>query len=189
MRVAGLQQGRGKECALGHTIAPRGEAIAGAEQLITALQQAAHPLGHVVLLVVGGQGAHAYAFQRRVTHYHLAQTLAQARGNGVDVFGRHDGAADGGALLPGFGGHFTHHLLDVQVELFAVRGNVRAEDRAVQRVRLGGEGHRVADQVRRDTQFGCGIGGTGEGHHVLALKAVEQVAGAADHQLQAASRQ
>lgn len=53
MRVTGLQQGRGEERALGHTLATRCETVAGAEQLVAALQQAAHPLGHIVLLVVG----------------------------------------------------------------------------------------------------------------------------------------
>ena len=141
MWVAGLQQGWRKERAFSHAFATRGKAIAGAEQLITSLQQAAHPLADIALLVMGGQGPHAHTFQGRVANHDLAQAFAQAGGDGIQVPGRDDRTADGGALLPGFSGHFTHHFLDVQVKLFAVRSHVRAEDGAVERVGLGGERH------------------------------------------------
>ncbi|MND86812.1 hypothetical protein D3C80_787920 [compost metagenome] len=189
MRVTGLQQGRGEERAFVDMFTTRFETVAGAEQHVAALQQGFQALGHVFLLIVGSQCAHAHAFHRRVADHHFGQAITQARSHGINVLGRHDGAADGGAFLPGLGGHFPGDFLDEQLELFVVRGHVRGEDRAVQRVGFGGERHRVADQVRVDPQLGRRVGGTGEGHHVLALQAVEQVAGAADDQLQAARRE
>ncbi|MCY1401487.1 hypothetical protein D9M71_166060 [compost metagenome] len=189
MRVAGQQQGRGEEGTFIDAFAAWGKAVLRAEQLVAALQQAGHAFANVGLLIMGGQGTHAYAFDRWVADHDFGQALAQAGGHRVDVLGRNDGAADGGALLPGLGGHFTDHFLDVQVELFIVRADVRAEDGAVQRVGLGIERHRVAHQVRVDPQLGGGVGRACEGDEVLALQAVEQVAGAADHQLQAAGRQ
>ena len=186
MRVAGAQQGRGEEGTFGDAFTLRGEAVAGAEQQLAAGQQCFHPRGDVGLLGVGGQGTHLHAVDGRVADHHLGQALAQALGHGVDVFRRHDGAADGGAFLPGLDRHLAGHFLDEEVELRVVRGDFRGEDGAVERVRLGIEGNRVAHQVGVHPQLGGGVGGAGEGHHVLALEAVEQVARAADHQLQAA---
>ncbi len=43
--------------------------------------------------------------------------------------------------------------------------------------------------VRVHAQLGRGVGAAGEGDHVLAVELVEQVAGAADHELQRAGGQ
>jgi hypothetical protein len=102
---------------------------------------------------------------------------------------RHDGAADGGALLAGLDRHLARHLLDEEVELLVVGRHLRRQDGAVQRVGLGVEG------MLWRTTFGCtrslrrGVGRAGEGDHVAAVEAIQQVAGAADHQLQRAGRQ
>ncbi|MCY1291820.1 hypothetical protein D9M70_410230 [compost metagenome] len=186
VRVAAAQQGRGEERAVVDPLAARGEAVLRAEQQLAGLQQRLDALGDVGLLGVRGQRAHLHAFHRRIADHHLAQPLAQALGHGVEVFAGNDGAADRRALLPGLGGHLAGDFLDEQVEFFVVRGDFRGEDRAVQRVGFGVERNRVAHQVGVDAQLGGGVGRTGEGHHVLALQAVQQVAGAADDQLQAA---
>ncbi|MDT4825452.1 hypothetical protein FQZ97_587380 [compost metagenome] len=189
VRVAGTQQGGGEEGAFADALAARGEAILRAEQQLAALQQGVQALGHVGLLGVGRQGAHLHAFHGRVADDHLGEALAQALCHRIDVFCRDDGAADGSALLPGLDRHLAGDFLDEEVELRIVRGDFRGEDGAVQRVRLGVEGDGVAHQVGVHPQLGGGVGRTGEGHHVLALQAVQQVAGAADHQLQATFRE
>ena len=156
---------------------------------LRALAQQRHALGHVGLLRVRGQRAHAHALDGRVTHDDLGQARLELLGHGVQVLARHDGAADGGALLAGLHRHFAGHFLDEEVEFFVVRRHVRGQDGAVQRVGLGVEGDAVADEVRVHAQLGGGVGGAGEGHHVRAFQAVEQVARATDDKLQRARRQ
>ena len=71
-------------------------------------------------------------------------------GDGGDLVARHEGAADGGAFLPGLDRHLARDLLDEQVELRAARRGVGAEQGEVERVGLHGEADRVADHP------GCG---------------------------------
>jgi hypothetical protein len=90
------------------------------------LAQQGHALGHVGLLRVRGQGAHLHALHRRVTHHHLGQARAQGARPPRPGAARHDGAADGGALLAGLDRHLARHLLHEQVELFVVGRDTRA---------------------------------------------------------------
>jgi hypothetical protein len=100
------------------------------------------------------------------------------------VSARHDGAADGRALLPGLDRHLTHQLLHEEVELGVVGRHVVGQDGAVERIGLGIEGDAVLEQVRPRAQQGGGVGTAGKRHHVLPVEAIEQVPGAADDQLQ-----
>lgn len=102
---------------------------------------------------------------------------------------RHQDAADGGALLSRLGGHFAHHLAHEQPEFLVVRRDVGGQNGAVERVGFGVEGYRVGDQSRMGTQQAGGCGRTGEGHHILAVQVIEQVARAADHELLRTVRQ
>ena len=151
---------------------------------LSALAQQGHPLGHVGQLGVAGQRAHAHTLYRRVAHHHLGQPGAQCGGHGVQLATRHDGAADGGALLAGLHRHLARHLLDEQLEFGVVGRDIGRQDRAVQGIGLGVEGHAVAHQVGMDAQPGGRVGAAGEGEHILALQAVQQITGGADHQLQ-----
>ena len=63
---------------------------------------------------------------------------------------------------PGLDRHLGDQLPDVEVELRRARRGVRAEDGAVQRVRLGVEPHRPPDDRRVSTQLPGGRGRPGE---------------------------
>ncbi len=119
----------------------------------------------------------------------LREPRAQPLGHRIEVLARHDGAADGRALLAGLDGHLARHFLHEEIELLVVGRHVGREDRAVERVGLGVERDRLAHDVRVHAQLGGGVGRAGEGHDVGAVEPVEQVAGAADHELQAARGQ
>ena len=120
----------------------------------------------------------------------LRQPLAQLRGDRVEVLARHDRAPDRGALLPGLHRHLARHLLDEQVELLVV-GRARRAPRIAQLSESASalNGIDFAQQVAVAAQLERGVGRAGEGDDVLAVEPVEQVAGRADHELQAALRQ
>ena len=84
---------------------------------------------------------------------------------------------------------FLEMLQKDGVEFLVVGGNVRRQDGAVERIGFGIEGHRVAHQVGIHPQLRGGVGRAGEGDDVGAVQPVEQVAGTAYDQLQAAFRQ
>src|ERR1700749_5240411 len=67
--------------------------------------------------------------------------------------GRDQGPADRGALLAGLDRHLADQLPDVQVELGRARTGLRAEDGAVQRVRLGVEPDGALDDSRMGAQL------------------------------------
>ena len=104
--------------------------------------------------------------------------------------GRRHGAADGGAFLPRLDRHLGRDFLDEQVEFGRARRGVGAEQRGVEAVLLGDE----ADATRAIT-VGCVrslsavVRRAGEADHVLAGQMVEQVADAADDQLDRARRE
>jgi len=111
---------------------------------------------------------------------------AQALSHRVEVLARHDRAADGGALLARLHGHLARDLLDEELELLVVGHHLGAEDGAIERIGLGVERDRLLDEVRVHAQLGGGVGAAGEGDDVGAFEAIEQVPGAADHELQRA---
>jgi hypothetical protein len=105
------------------------------------------------------------------------------------MLGRRHGAADGGAFLPRLDRHLGRdHFLDEQVELGRARRRVGAEQRGVEAVLLGDEADALALHDRVRLQLQRGRGRAGEADHVLAGQMVEQVADAADDQLQRARR-
>ena len=130
--------------------------------------------------------AHVHTLHRRVTHHHLGETGTQQLSHRVQLLARHDGAADGGALLAGLAGHLTHHLLDEQLKLRVVGRHVVGQDGAVQRVGLGVERHAARHQVGVHPKPGRRVGRAGKRDHVLPVQPVQQIAGATDHQLQRA---
>ena len=58
--------------------------------------------------------------------------------------GGHEGAADGGAFLPGLHRHLAHDFLDEEIELRRAWRGIGAEHRGVQRVTLRDEAHALA---------------------------------------------
>ena len=117
---------------------------------------------------------------------HLGEPCRDRLDDGFDHRGRHDGAADGRALLPGLDRHLGDHGLDVQVELRVVGRDVRAQHRAVERVGLDPEADAAVEHVGVVAQQPGGVGGAGEGDRVLHGQLVEQPARAAAEQLQRA---
>ncbi len=169
MGIAAAQQGRGEEGAVPYAVTTGLEAVAGAMDELAGGEQGLHALRDIGLLGVGRQGTHLHPFHRRIADHQLGQAGAQAFGHGIEVLVRDDGAANGGAFLPGLGGHLARYLADEELKFLIVGCDVRGEDGAVQRIRLGVEGNRTLDQVGRDPQPGSGVRRAGEGDHVLAL--------------------
>ena len=193
VRVGAAQQRGREEGPALHALAlrrpARAQADAGAVDHLAARGQLRHARGHVGLLGVRGERAHAHALERRVARHHLGQARGQALGHGVEVAPRHDGAPDRGALLPRLDRHLARDLLDEELELLVVGADVGGQDGAVQRIRLGVERHRARHQVGVHAQARRGVGRAGEGDDVGLGQPVQQVPGAADHQLQAARGQ
>jgi hypothetical protein len=117
--VAQQQRGREEGAMLAVPRAHRHGARPATDQS-RALAQQRHALGHVGLLRMAGQRAHLHALDRRVAHHHLGQAGTQGLGHRVQLRARHDGAADGGALLAGLDRHLARHLLDEELELRVV---------------------------------------------------------------------
>ena len=187
LRIARQQQRGLEERALAHTLAHRRKAgVAAAEHHLGTLAQRGHALGHVGLLRLAGQRAHAHVLQARIAHGGLGQALLEFGGDGVDLVSRHQRAADGGAFLARLLRHLARHFLDEQVELFVVGRHVGRQDGAVQRVGLGVEGNALGHQVGRHAQLGRRVGRAGEGDGIAHIQPVHQVARAADDELQRA---
>lgn len=184
--VVAAQQARGEEGAVFGAFADRGRAAVGTKEALAGVEQVVDGGGDVFFLRDGGQRAHPHAFFVGVAEGDFFQTLDQAFGEGIEVLLRDHDAADGGAFLAGFDGHLADDFLGEQVQFFVVGGDVRGEDGAVQRIRFGVEGDGAVDDVGVRAQFAGGVRGAGEGDHVLFVELVEQIPGAADHQLQGA---
>ena len=71
---------------------------------------------HLFPLVEAGERAHPHGLVGRVADHDRGQPLAHRLGDGVQLPGGDEGAADRGALLPGLDGHLHHKLPDVAVE-------------------------------------------------------------------------
>ncbi len=76
-----------------------------------------------------------------------------------------------------------------RVEFRRAGRGIGAEDRGVERILLGHEAHRVFQQVAVGAQHQRRRCRAGEGDHVLTIQPVEQVAGAAGHELDRALRE
>jgi len=134
-------------------------------------------LAHLLALPEAGQGPQLHARVRGVADDHFGKAGRNRISHGPGEGSGHEGAPDRGALLAGLHGHLGDQPRAVQVELGIIRGDVRPEDRAVQRVRLGVEGDRAAghDGVRaQGERGGCGAG---EGERVLRGQLAEQAPG------------
>ena len=134
-------------------------------------------------LLQAGQRAHPHGLIGGVADHHPAQALPHRFRDRVELPGRHEGASDRRALLPGFDGHLRDQLLDVPVERGGAGGGVGAENRHVQRVGLGVEPHRPRDHVRMRPEPLGGAGRAGEAQQVLLLQVIEEVPGAAADEL------
>ncbi len=188
-RVVGLQQQRRHERAAFGAGPHDVHVVRVAEHDPARRQQGLDRTAHLLALLQAGQRTHLHAFRRRVAHHHLGQPLARRLRHLVRQRGRDEGPPDRGALLAGLDRHLGDQLPDIQVELRSARSGLRAEDGAVQRVRLGVEPYRPRDDGRVSPQLPGGGGGPGERHQVLLTEMIEQVADAAADQLDRAFRQ
>ena len=139
-------------------------------------------------LRVRGQRAHLHASSAGRPPPPWPGARGDALGHGVEVLARHDGAADGGALLAGLHRHLAHHLLDEEVELPS------SGDTSGPRMAQFSESASALNGDAWRTRFGSHAqlaAVSAEPVKVttsLPVQPVQQVAGAADHQLQAARR-
>ena len=189
LRVGAAQQRRREEGATRDPFTARSEPVRAADQPLAVAHEPRHLLAHVALLLARGERADLHLVERRVAHHQLRESRAQGLGHRVDAIARHQRAADRRALLARLDRHLADHLAHEEVEFRAARLYVRPQDRAVERIGFGIEGNRAADQVRVRAQHDGRVGRAGEGHHVLRVQQLEQVAGTPDHQLQGAGRQ
>ena len=81
------------------------------------LGQLADPLADLVALGEAGQRAHAHGLVGGVADDGPGQPVAQRVGDRGELRARDEGAADGGAFLPGLDRHLARDLLDEEVEL------------------------------------------------------------------------
>ena len=153
---------------------------------IDSLCSRADPIGgssHSTHLCAARERTHPHALDRRIAD----DGLREARTQRVDHLrfhpGGHDRATDRGALLPRLRRHLAHDLFDEEVELLRAGRRVRTKDRAVQRVRFHVEAHRVGrDRLARLEHVAC-RGRPGEGHRILLLHMIQQIARAPADQL------
>ena len=96
---------------------------------------------------------------------------------------RNERAPNGGAFLPRLHRHLLHDLLHEEVELLAARRRVGPKHREVERVGLGVEADVVVEDRRLRPERACRLGRAGERHGALGIVVIEEVAGAAAHEL------
>ncbi len=180
--LAAQQQRRDERAAVGAR-ANDVDVVRVTEDQPTRRQQRLDRASHLFALLQAGQRAHLDALLGRGAHHHGGQLVAHGLGHLVGHIGRDEGPPDRGALLAGLDGHLGDQLADVQVELRRAGLGVRAEDGAVQRVRLGVEPDRPAHDDRVRPQLPRGRGRPGERHQVLLAEVIEQPAGAAADEL------
>lgn len=144
---------------------------------------------HLVTLVQTDQGTHVDVSTRGVAHSDRGQLGAHRIRNLVQTVLRHQGAADGGALLARFDRHLGDQLFDEEIEFGCFRHRVRTEDGAVQRVRLGIEADGVAGNHRMGAQRHRGVGGSGDREQILTGQVVEEITGRGTDELKGAGWQ
>ncbi len=190
VRIAGEQQRGLEERAVYDPLPAHGEPILPAapatDDQFSLGGQPGNLRGDRILLRPRGERPHPDAVDGRVADDGRGKGLAQPIGDDIEVAPRHQYAPDRRALLPGLHRGFEDHFVDEQPELGMVGLDIGGQDRAVQRVGLGRERHPSRDQIGMRPQLGRRRRRTGQRDHVLSAKAVEQVCGIADHQLQRA---
>ena len=87
---------------------------------------------HVLALRGADERAHFGRFVARVADRHFLKARFQSILRRVHEIGRHERAANGGALLPSFHGHFAHDLFDEEIELGGIGRGVGAEHGGVE---------------------------------------------------------
>ena len=133
--------------------------------------------------------AHARVLGARVADLGPASRSASASWTASRYCGRRHGAADGRAFLPRLHRHLDRDLADEQVEFGRAGRRVGAEHRGVEAVLLGDEADGLAHDGRMRAQLQRGRRRAGEADDVLPGQVVEQVADAADDQLDRACRE
>ena len=88
--LAAQQQGRLKESALIHSGPHRSEVLTATKHQFRVLAKERHAIGHIGLLRVRSQRAHAHPFDRGIAHHDLGQSCSQLLGHSIQVLGRHD---------------------------------------------------------------------------------------------------
>ena len=119
----------------------------------------------------------------------FARRSASACSTASRYCGRRHRAADCGAFLPRLDRHLGRDFLDEQVEFGRARRRVGPEQRGIEAVLLGDEADRFANDRRMGAKLERGRSRAGEADDVLAGQMVEQIADAADDQLDGARRQ
>jgi hypothetical protein len=146
-------------------------------------------LEYVLPLPETHERSHSGRLQGGMTDPGGRQFVLQSRSDGIGMGGWNEGAADGGAFLPGLAGHLAHDFAYEQVELGGSGPRIGPQDGSVDRVALGDESHRMAGDGGMVLQELRGLGRTGERHDILAGQVVEQIARGADDHLEGARRQ
>ena len=139
---------------------------------------------HISALCQGGQRPHPHLLQARIADGDVAEPAGDRRLHRVGLCPRNQNAPNGGTFLPRLDGHFARYLFGEQVKFRRACHRVGAEDGGVQAVALGDKPHPLPGHHRVVLQLDGGAGGTGKGHRILAVQLIENVPGAAHHQLQ-----
>ena len=181
-----MEQRRHEECALARIGIDDVEIVAVAEHDLGLLCQFAHAIANLVTLSLACECAHVYVTAARVADADVAEGLAERLGQLSGNRCRRQDTPYGRALLAGLAGHLAHDLLDEKIELGRAGERVGAEYRGIQRVCLGREGDRFADDAWMSLQEFCRRLRAREGNRVLTIQVVEQVAEPAADQLQRA---
>ena len=144
---------------------------------------------NLLALFEAGERAHAHGLVSRIADDGLAEARAQAFDQCVAVGMRGDDATDRRAFLAGLHRHLADDFLDEEVELFRAGRGIKAKHGGVEAVGLHGESHGIFDDGPVRPEALTRRGRTCEGHGVLSLDMVEQVADRAADELQCAFRQ
>ena len=140
-------------------------------------------------MCVGNQRPHAHALDIRIADDRLFEPGGNCLQYRIDAGFLHDDAPDRGAFLARLDSDLAHHFLDEAVEVRASRRCIRPKQRGIEAVLFGGEPHRFFQQARMASELQCRRGRACEGHRILAIEQIEQIAGRAADKLYGPFRQ
>lgn len=129
---------------------------------------------HGMQLGAADQGTHAHRRVARVADGGFGQAGTDGLGSGFVQRLGHEHAADGGAFLARFHGHFAGHFFHQQVKCGRVGGFAGQEQGGIHAVGLDVDAHRALHHGGVRADDGGGVCRAGERHHVEGLQLVEQ---------------
>src|SRR5210317_145768 len=148
--------------------------VAAAPHDFRLMRQFVNAIADFIPLTLTRKRAHVDILVRRIADPNLAERFCKRCSDLAGEGCRSDHPTNRGALLTGLAGHLTRYFFDEKIELGCPRCRVGPEYRRIQRVGLGRESNRFADDAWVLLQEFSRVLRARECNRVLTIQMVEQ---------------